>query len=183
MKKLFTIGLLILFCLNLVGYKFIANFYANRSSAELQVILDEKKFNASDLVSFKLPLNQPYIVNTDGYESLEGNMDYKGVNYQFVKKRIINDTLEIVCIPNTDRTRIDKNSVDIAKQLNDIVNANGSKKSSNSQNLNFSFSDYTMEHYFDVYHFVNGKTLSHLAIDPIYNSFDYLQDLVQPPEA
>ena len=93
----------------------VAYYYAEKSTIDMQVNLDQKKYNEADLVSFKLPLNQPYIINTDGYESLEGNMDYNGVNYQFIKKRIINDTLEIVCIPNMTRTQIDNNNEDFAK--------------------------------------------------------------------
>ena len=90
LKKLITISLLALFCLNILGYRMVAHYYAEKSTIDMQVNLDQKKYNEADLVSFKLPLNQPYIINTDGYESLEGNMDYNGVNYQFIKKRIIN---------------------------------------------------------------------------------------------
>jgi len=107
--------LLALFCLNIIGYRMVARYYAGKSSADMQITLDQQKFRESDLVRFKIPLNQPYIINSDGYESIEGNMDYKGVNYQFVKKRILNDTLEIVCIPNITRTQIYNNEEDLAK--------------------------------------------------------------------
>ena len=88
MKKLITISLLLLFCLNMLGYRMVAHYYAEKSTIDLQISVDQKKYNEAELVSLKLPLNQPYIINTDGYESLEGNMDYNGVNYQFIKKRI-----------------------------------------------------------------------------------------------
>ena len=149
----------------------------------MQVNLDQKKYNEADLVSFKLPLNQPYIINTDGYESLEGNMDYNGVNYQFIKKRIINDTLEIVCIPNMTRTQIDNNNEDFAKQLSDIVNASTSKKSGGSQPFKFFISDFTTENHFDLYSFVARATLKHDIKHVKYSSFDFLQSIAQPPEA
>jgi hypothetical protein len=161
----------------------VAHYYAEKSTIDMQVNLDQKKFNEAQLVSFKLPLNQPYIINTDGYESLEGNMDYNGVNYQFVKKRIINDTLEIVCIPNMTRTEIDNNNENFAKQLSDIVNTSTSKKSGGSQQFKFFISDFTTEHHFDLYSFVANATLKHDTIHAQYSSFDYLQSIAQPPEA
>lgn len=183
MKKLVTISLLVLFCLNILGYRIVAHYYANQSSYELQVIVDQKKYNESELVHFKMPLNQPYIVNTDGYESLEGNMDYKGINYQFVKKRIVNDTLEIVCIPNITRTQIDNNKEDFTKQLADIVNTSTSKKSQGSQQLKFSFTDFTQEHHFELYNFIAFATIKHVSQFEPYLSFDYLQNISKPPEA
>jgi hypothetical protein len=183
LKKFITISLLVLFCLNILGYRIIAHYYANKSSAELQVSLDQNKYKESELVSFKIPLNQPYIINTDGYESLEGNMDYNGMNYQFVKKRILNDTLEIVCIPNNTRTQIDNNKEDFTKQLADIVNTSTSKKSQGIQQLKFSFTDFTQEHHFELYPFVASATLKHASKYEANLSFDYLQNIAKPPQA
>jgi len=167
----------------MLGYRMVAHYYAEKSTIDLQISVDQKKYNEAELVSLKLPLNQPYIINTDGYESLEGNMDYNGVNYQFIKKRIINDTLEIVCIPNMTRTQIDNNNEDFAKQLSDIVNASTSKKSGGSQSLKFFISDFTQEHHFDLYSFVARATLKYNIKNAKYSSFDYLQTISQPPEA
>ena len=182
MKKLITISLLLLFCLNIFGYRFVANYFAAKSTLELQVTLDQNKYKESELVSFKIPLNQPYVINTDGFETAEGNIDYDGVNYQFVKKRIFNDSLEVVCIPNTTRTKIDNNKTDFTKQLNDLVN-NSSSKNTNSQLLKSVFSDITQEHQFDIYTIVASSKLKHDAFYVNYATFDYLQCIAQPPEA
>ena len=149
----------------------------------MQVSLDQNKYKESELVSFKIPLNQPYIINSDGYESLEGNMDYNGINYQFVKKKILNDTLEIVCIPNNTRTQIDNNKEDFTKQLADIVNTSTSKKSQGIQQLKFSFTDFTQEHHFELYPFVASATLKHASKYEANLSFDYLQNIAKPPQA
>ena len=172
-----------LFCLNILGYRFVAQYYATKSTTELQVTLDQNKYKQAELVSFKIPLNQPYIINTDGYESAEGNMDYKGVNYQFVKKRIYNDSLEVVCIPNNTKTKIDNNKTDFAKQLNDLANNTNSKKSSGSQQLKSAISDFTQEHHFDIYTMVANSKLKHDAFYCNYLSFEFFQSIAQPPEA
>ena len=183
LKKLITISLLVLFCLNIFGYRFVAQYYATKSTTALQVILDQNKYKESELVSFKIPLNQPYIINTEGYESAEGNIDYDGVNYQFVKKRIYNDSLEVVCIPNSVKTKIENNKADFTKQLNDLANNTGSKKSSGSQQLKSAISDFTLEHHFDLYTMVANSKLKHDAFYCNYASFEYLQSIAQPPEA
>ncbi len=174
--------MLALFCLNIIGYRMVARYYAGKSSADMQITLDQQKFRESDLVRFKIPLNQPYIINSDGYESIEGNMDYKGVNYQFVKKRILNDTLEIVCIPNITRTQIYNNEEDLAKQLSDIVNTSASKKSTSHQQLNFSISEFTQDHYFALYTLFASATLKHTIDHTQFLSFNYLQDISKPPQ-
>ena len=183
LKRFITISLLSLFCLNIFGYRFVANYFANESSIAFQVNLDQNKYDASELISFKLPLNQPYIVNTDGYESIEGNMDYKGVNYQFVKKRILNDTLEIVVIPNTTKTKIENTKDDFAKQLSDIANASSSKKSSTNAKLKFTVNDFIQGHYFDIYRSIDISKLKHECNFSLISNFDYLQNIAKPPEA
>jgi hypothetical protein len=183
LKRVITISLLLLFCLNIFGYRFVANYFANESSIALQVSLDQNKYDASELVSFKLPLNQPYIVNTDGYESVEGNMDYKGVNYQFVKKRICNDTLEIIGIPNTSKTKIENTKDDFAKQLIDISNTGSSKKSSTNVQFKFSVNDFIQAHYFDIYTSIGILKLKHESNYTMLSNFNYLQNIAKPPEA
>jgi len=168
---------------NLIGYKYVANYFDGKATRELQVLLDQNKFNEADLISFKLPLSLPYSINSKEFVSIQGNIDINGVNYQYVKKRIYNDTLEILCVPNVTKSLIKHTKDDFTKQLSDIANAGGSKKSPNNQVIKFSVSDFTEENHFNIYTCVYLSKLKHNSNHRMISSFDFLQSLEQPPEA
>ena len=62
-----------------------------RSDTKLVQQLDDNHYNSKDLVEIKIPLNSPYITNTKGYERYDGSIELKGVQYNFVKRKIYND--------------------------------------------------------------------------------------------
>ena len=168
---------------NIIGYKFVANYFDGKATRELQALLDENKFKESELISFKLPLSLPYSINSKEFVSIQGNIDINGVNYQYVKKRIYNDTLEILCVPNVTKSLIKNTKDDFTKQLNDIANAGGSKKSSSNQLVKFSVSDFTEENHFTIFTCLYLSKLKHNANHAMVSSFDFLQSVEQPPEA
>jgi hypothetical protein len=183
LKKLIAIVLLLVLIFNIVGYKFIANYFEHKSINDLQSSLDHNKYKESDLISFKLHLNLPYISSSTEFESVEGNIDINGINYQYVKKRFFNDTLEILCVPNFTKSFINESKNDFAKQLNDIASSNNSKKSSSNQIVKAKISDLIQEHHFDINQQIYSATLKHDSYHVCISSFDFLHGLDQPPEA
>jgi hypothetical protein len=183
LKKLIAILLLIVLLFNIVGYKFVANYFEQKATFDLQATLDQHKYKESDLISFKLHLNLPYISSSTEFESVEGNIDINGINYQYVKKRFYNDTLEILCVPNFTKSTIKESKNDFEKQLNGIAASNNSKKSSSNQIVKTSISDFIQEHHFDLYQLIYTPKLKHGSYQHIYSSFDFLLGLDQPPEA
>lgn len=183
MKKGVAILLLIVLLFNIVGYKFVANYFEQKATIDLQASLDQHKYKESELISFKLHLNLPYISSSSEFESVEGNIDINGINYQYVKKRFYNDTLEILCVPNYTKSTIKESKNEFAKQLNGIAASNSSKKSPSNLIVKSSFSDLIQEHHFNFYHNIYTSKLKHGSYLHIYSSFDFLKGLEQPPEA
>jgi hypothetical protein len=105
-----------------------------------------------------------------------------GINYQYVKKRFYNDTLEILCIPNFAKSTIKESKNDYAKQLNEIAASGGSKKTS-TQILKSGISDFTEGHQFHIDQQLFTSKLKHETNHRIVSSFEFLQRLEQPPEA
>lgn len=170
---------------NWYGYRFVANYFENRASSEMQAQLDINNYLESDLLTIKVPLNLPYGPNSQNFEKVEGNIDINGVNYQYVKRRFYNDTLELKCIPNTAKTTIKNAKDEFSKLANDFVNFSTAKKSTNNHNysIKYSVEDFTGDHYFDI-------AQLNLSLNPVHslstfqeNSFLYLQKLDQPPKA
>lgn len=168
---------------NMIGYRFVANIFEFIATRDMQKALDEKKYQDGELISFKIPLNLPYVNDSKEFVSVEGNIDINGINYQYVKKRVYSDTLEVLCIPNYTKTAIHHQKTDFTKQVNDIANSGQSKKSSNSPLLKIKLSDYTQHNNFDSYSYNTKSKTSHQSIYLDVTSFDFLQTLDQPPEA
>lgn len=185
MKKIAAILLMGVLLFNWFGYWFVADYFENRASEQMQAQLDIDNYSEVELISIKVPLSLPYGPNSKNFEKVEGNIDINGINYQYVKRRFYNDTLELMCIPNTAKTTIKNAREEFSKLANDFVNFSTSKKSANTHNhtVKYSVQDFTSDHYFDIHQV-------HLSLNPIYslsaypeNSFIYLQKLIQPPEA
>lgn len=149
----------------------------------MQLSLDQKQYKESDLISIKIPFNFPYVIRTTVFEDIEGNIEINGINYQYVKRRVYNGTLEILCVPNYTKTSINAFQNNFAKQLNDTANAASSKKSSNNQIVKLSISDYVQDHYFNIHSFISLSNHSHGSYDTMIFSVDFLQGVEQPPEA
>ncbi|HLZ86170.1 MAG TPA: hypothetical protein VKQ52_02970, partial [Puia sp.] len=53
-----------------------------------------------------------------------------GVRYQYVKRRVFKDSLELLCIPNETALRLQQVKNDFFRQVNDLQQQNQGKKSS-----------------------------------------------------
>lgn len=154
-----------------------------KATDDLQIQLDQNNYSEADLISFKFHLSLPYNLSSKDFESIQGNIDINGVNYQYVKKRLYNDSLEILCIPNIVNSVIKNTQNDFAKQLVDLTASTQTKKSPGSQLVKVQLSDFTLEHHFDIYHQIYTSKLKHESYHIIDGSFDFLHSLDQPPEA
>ncbi len=100
----------------MVGYHFVSAFFAKKSVADLQLVVDQSKYNEQDLISLKVPTRMPYMIESPQFESAEGVVKLNGVYYQYVKKRVYQGYLEILCLPNMERTTVQNKNADIAGQ-------------------------------------------------------------------
>ena len=88
---------------NWYGYQLLSNYWQDRAERRLEASLDQNNYDESALISFKIPLTSlSYYNSTPGYERVNGQIDISGVRYQYVKRRIYGDTLEVLCLPNID---------------------------------------------------------------------------------
>jgi len=113
-----------------------------RTDTKLVQQLDDNHYNSKDLVEIKIPLNSPYITNTKGYERYDGSIELKGVQYNFVKRKIYNDTLYLVCIYNEKKMELTNAKNNFQKLVTDIPsnkknNESNIKKLSSTDEYNF----------------------------------------------
>lgn len=120
MKKLVATTLLIVHLFNLAGYPFMFRYLMQRSSQQLSQHIDNHRYHESDLMEIKVALNMPYLTPTDGYERIDGELTVGDKNYSYVKRKVLNDTLYLLCLPNQVKDKLTLAAVDYGKTVNDF---------------------------------------------------------------
>jgi hypothetical protein len=128
MRKIAAILLLSIFTFNIVGYQLVYNFFSQHSDAALELALDQDKFDDNQLISIKQPTNLPYYSNSKAFSRIDGEVEIDGTTYKYVKCRIYNDSLEMLCIPHVEKMKIQQSKQDYAKGANDFQQENNKKK-------------------------------------------------------
>lgn len=100
----------------------------DRSAALMEQRTDSRAYNESELVSIKTTLNLPYYTSSADYERAYGSIEVDGITYQYVKRRVYQDTLELLCLPNVTIRDIKEAKNNIAKQAADGSTSSPLKK-------------------------------------------------------
>jgi len=107
------------------------NLLEHQASVSLQQKLDHDQYNNNNLVEIKVPVNLPYLSNWSNFEKYQGETEINGVLYKYVKRKLVNDTLILLCIPNQTKNELRTAQSDYFKQVNDLQGT--SKKSGDSK--------------------------------------------------
>jgi len=127
---------------NWYGYQLLSSYWQNRADRRLEASLDKDNFDESQLISLKIPLTTLSYYNASAdFQRVDGQIDINGVHYQYVKKRIYQDSLELLCIPNMAAMKLQTAKNDFFRQVNDLQQQNQGKKS-NAHPVKDSSKDY-----------------------------------------
>ncbi|MEO6722858.1 MAG: hypothetical protein ABIN67_21000 [Ferruginibacter sp.] len=129
MKQAAAILLLGIFSFNLFGYRLVASFLEKKVNAEMEISLDENDYNYDQLISIKQPTNLPYYRNSAHFQRIDGEIEINNIYYKYVKCRIYNDSLELLCIPNTGKMKIQAAKADFSGMVSDFQQTESKKKS------------------------------------------------------
>jgi hypothetical protein len=119
LKKIAAILLLTLMVFNLVGYRWLFSSIENKATASLEQKISAGKYTVDQLVEIRIPLDMPYYSDKD-YENVYGETDFNGEHYRYVKRKVSNNTLYLLCLPNKEKTNIAKVKNEFTKAVNDI---------------------------------------------------------------
>lgn len=128
MTKLVAIFMLTVFSFNLGGYQILYNYIARRSDALLEKTLDLNNYNEEELVMIKQPVNLPYYSNSREFQRIDGEVEMDGIRYKYVKCRIYNDSLEMLCIPNKCKMIIERSKNEYTRAAFDFQQDDPHKK-------------------------------------------------------
>jgi len=161
LKQAFAILFLSVHFFYICGYQLFFSLAENVADKELIASLDENKYNPSDLIQIKCVLNAPYIINDADYERCDGQIELNGIQYNYVKRMVKNDTLYLYCIPNNEKTELNKTKNLYAKQNSDNPSGKTSEQSV-LKKISF-FNEYNFDALsfsFDAHQFLSSQTIS-----------------------
>lgn len=133
LKKITALFFLTLFLFNLFGYRLVVDFMQQKLNDQLEARLDNNAYDESQLVELKIPIHLPYQASWTSYQRFNGEIEINGILYKYVKRKMANDTLFLMCIANTKKMHLETAKDDFFKISNDLAQNNNSKKSDNSK--------------------------------------------------
>ena len=129
LKKITAIFFLILFSFNSFGYRLLFDYMQQKTDKKLEAKLDNHAYDESQLIELKIPVNVAYQTSWTSYQRCNGEITIDGIMYKYVKRKLTNDTLYLMCIPNSAKMRLEVAKNNVFKISNDLTNDAHSKKS------------------------------------------------------
>jgi len=184
LRKIASISLLALLSFNWFGYRYVISFFEDKANEQFKTQLDNNNYDNNELLSIKVPVtNLAYYTNSKLFERVDGQIEINSVLYNYVKQRLYNDSVELLCIRNTPVMKLQAEKNDLVKSVNDIQQTEQSKKTSNhsGNTKNFSLDHYTVHDIFKLNDlFANAANRSfHFSL---FTSFPYCAVIENPPE-
>ncbi|MEO7767977.1 MAG: hypothetical protein ABIS01_11145 [Ferruginibacter sp.] len=182
MKRLAAILLLGIFSFNLFGYRLVASFLENRENEKMNIALDKDDYSDAQLISIKQPTNLPYFQNSKSFQRIDGEIVIEGIYYKYVKCRIYNDSLELLCIPNTSKMRIQAVKADFSKLASDFQQSNNKKKSdSDSKSFQKTLSEYEEQQTCLAFK-IKPRSLNYATLNTPFVNTLFTKTAEQPPD-
>jgi hypothetical protein len=101
LKQLAAILLLGILIFNWCGYRLLISFREKKARVLLEAQLDDNKYDRSQLVSIKVTASHlSYYNSSQSFQRIDGQVQACGIQYKYVQRRIFNDSVEYLCIPD-----------------------------------------------------------------------------------
>ena len=105
---------------NLAGYRLFFCYQAQQAQLQMIERLDNNIYNGVTLTEVKVALHLPYANNNEEFERCDGSIELNGVTYNYVERKISNDTLVLHCIPNTTIDKVKLAYTKYSRSINDL---------------------------------------------------------------
>lgn len=136
MKTIAAILLLGIFLFNCVGYRVLNCYLQGEAGRQLEAKLDHHQYDRSQLISIKVPVTHlAYYNNSGAFERTEGQIEINGIPYKYVERRIYNDSLELLCIPNHTALKLRSSRDEYFKVVSDLQGGQQPKPSAPSHSF------------------------------------------------
>jgi len=84
----------------------VFRYLRQQNNAQTLRHIERGNYADDDLILVKVPVLLPYASNWSDYERYDGEIEWGGIHYNYVKRKILNDTLYLLCLPDMKRTSL-----------------------------------------------------------------------------
>ena len=132
-RKIATILLLSFLFFNWVGYWLFISWFESHVESQWELRLDNDQYDLSQLVHVKVSADRlPYSNSSAGFDRADGQIDIGSIHYRYVGKRLYNDSVEFLCLPDRETSRLRTARDDFFSLVNDLQNTGHAKAAGSS---------------------------------------------------
>jgi hypothetical protein len=169
---------------NWFGYRIFADILQQQADTQLEARLDQNDYDESQLIELRVTLDLPYQTNWTDFERVDGEIEINGIHYKYVKRKVQDGQLVLMCLPNEEKMRLQTARDDFFKLVNDLQHPSQSKK---SDNHSLSFNSFSTEYWSQKndWHLASfsAAPLHYRNANAILKTNNFTSTPEQPPEA
>lgn len=136
MRKTASILLLSILLFNFAGYRLLFYLIEQKQEARLVTQLDDQNYSTADLITITVPLSLPYQTDWKDFERVDGEIQFQGKTYHYIKRKIENGNLILQCIADNAKMQLQSAKQQYADNASDIQNNNPASKKQSDANTN-----------------------------------------------
>ncbi len=133
---------------NLVGYKCLFAIKQAQASQQTAIAVNSMHYNDNELTVLKVPMSLPYFTNWTAFERYDGSIEIDGHHYEYVKRKIVNDTLILLCLPNAEKDKLASTKSSFEKLISGQSDTNGKRSTALPELLKLLNTVCSNEHHF-----------------------------------
>ncbi len=181
MKRAASILLLTILLFNWIGYRFVSHYFENKLDIAFESSIDKQDYDEESLVELRVPLNMPYTLSNTGFERYYGEITLDGVHHKYVKRKIENGELVLLCLPDENKTRLLDAKNEFFKLVNDLDHSAQAKDKKSASSFKSITTEYKEENNSWAVIAISFGSIQHIASYERYSSPGYLSITLQPP--
>jgi hypothetical protein len=120
LKKLIAITLLLVHLFNIGGQLALHQFLVYKSDKFFNEQIGKNYYNLNDLTEIRIPINIPKAVTWQSYVKVAGRVQFKNTAYNYVKIKITQSAIYLLCVPNYETTHLCNHNIIDASHIDDI---------------------------------------------------------------
>lgn len=165
----------------MIGYRAWFYYAERNGDAAMETKLDRDQYNENELISITIPLDNPYQLEQKSFQRAYGEITVGGKNFKYVKRKVSNGNLILLCISDTRKMILKKAKADYGSSSIDLTGT-GKNASRNGLQKNYGNSDYI--HQFanvprDIY---ANESIAHSVFFLINLSREHVAAPAKPPQ-
>jgi hypothetical protein len=128
LKKIAAILLIGILFFNWYGYRLLSAYWQQRADRLLEQRLDNEDYDESQLIWLKIPVRTlSYSNPSTEFERIDGEIILDDIAYKYVKRRLCNDSVELLCIRNTTVMQMGQAQNEFFRLVNNLTHFPNSK--------------------------------------------------------